>query len=175
MSVLKFKVVDDIFFLMRRDAKWGDVSFIGGHVSDKDGGDFRRAAYRELLEEVPVLRSQKESIRLRPLSEELLHGPIFSPSANTLTQYDIAFFHISFIEDPSDCLALLTSKSANLLLSETEILNGKSFALSGWVRLLDQHLLGGLHAIELSWPRPLKIDAPATIPNQFQLDLKHRN
>lgn len=45
------------FFLMRKNEKWKDVNFIGGHENPRDQGSLLRAAQREFWEEVPSSRN----------------------------------------------------------------------------------------------------------------------
>lgn len=47
--VIKLRIAGEDYFLMRRDPDWRDVSFIGGHASERDNGNLERAARRELL------------------------------------------------------------------------------------------------------------------------------
>ena len=65
--VIKLVIDADIYFVMRRNQRWSDLNFIGGHERPADRGSLQRAAKRELLEEVPALRVWKD-FELLPLS-----------------------------------------------------------------------------------------------------------
>ena len=90
-AVVKLLVHGEIVFLMRRSKKWQDISFIGGHENNRDAHKLGRAAYRELLEEVPALRKNVRFDFL-PLTDEFCYGPVHSQSADMLVGYELQFF-----------------------------------------------------------------------------------
>lgn len=162
-AVIKLQIDGDDFFLMRKNLKWKDVSFIGGHEMPKDSGNLLRAARRELLEEVPALRSFG-SIELVPLTDSVSHGPRFSPSANAHVRYVIQFFLVRFGADPSDVVRGLGPRTPNLLLRQEELLTKRPFQVAGLVDLLHQVTHGGLPAIPYSWESNLDLAGKGSSP-----------
>src|SRR4051812_11686764 len=50
--VVKFQVAGDSYYLLHRHRKWGDWSFVGGHVESGEEGLWVRTAVRETEEEL---------------------------------------------------------------------------------------------------------------------------
>jgi hypothetical protein len=160
-TVIKLQINGDDFFLMRKNLKWNDVSFIGGHEMPRDSGNLLRAARRELLEEVPALRSFG-AVELVPLTDAVSHGPRFSPSANAHVRYIIQFFLVRFGSDPSDVVTSLGPRTPNLLLRQEELLTKRPFQVASLVDLLHQVVRGGLPAIPYSWESNLDLAGKGT-------------
>ena len=58
-------------WLLRRHAKWGDWSLIGGHVEPGEGDDWTLTAVREANEELePRLHSGRDPRRLRTYRDD---------------------------------------------------------------------------------------------------------
>jgi 8-oxo-dGTP pyrophosphatase MutT (NUDIX family) len=151
LVVIKLKVQGQPCFLMRKNRKWEDISFIGGHVEDRDAGSFERSAYRELLEEVPPLRVNRD-FNLTSLTSQIRYGPVYSRSANTTVNYDLQFFLVVFRNSPEIAIASLGQRSLNVLLTENELLKPSLYRIAALVEVLNTQHKGGLSAIPYSWP-----------------------
>lgn len=147
--VIKLRLDDESHYLMRKNLKWQDISFIGGHVNARDSGSLIRAARRELLEEVPSLRGVP--VTLVPLIEELAHGPVYSISAREDVDYRLAFSLVRFEESPLSALDQPGPRTLNVLVSERELLEPRKYKVSSLVPLLHQALQGGLASVPYSW------------------------
>jgi len=108
--VIKLQFEGESYYLMRQDLDWKDVTFIGGHVSKKDNGYIIRGARRELLEEVPALRTFKY-FELRSLTDNIPHGPVYSPSAGCQVKYNLRFFLLKFTASPKPVLESIGIRS----------------------------------------------------------------
>jgi len=155
LVVVKLKVLGTPYFLMRKNRAWGDVTFIGGHTNERDNGMLHRAAYRELLEEVPPLRSAR-GLEIRPLTPQLDHGPVESPSAQTTVIYDLQFFLAVFRHTPEKLIASLGPRSSNVLVAQHELLQPNRYKVATLVQILNDVYEGGLSAIPYSWPGDLE-------------------
>ena len=151
--VIKIRVKDEDYLLMRRDPSWKDINFIGGHDVPKDHGRFERTAKRELLEEVPALRIFT-SFRLRSLTDQVSHGPIFSLSAQRPMKYILKFFLLEFTKKPSSFFQEFGDRTQNIFVS-TRMITAQAYRMSGLVEVLEGTLSGGLGAIPYSWPDDL--------------------
>ncbi len=164
--VIKLRIDGKIYFLMRQDARWKDLNFIGGHERARDAANLRRAARRELLEEVPSLRSAR-SFELAPLTSQFVHGPVYSRSAGCEVEYELQFFLAKFGTAPERLLESLGRRSANELVCQDELLRPSSYRVSKLVQVLSDKLREGLQAIPFSWPE----DVGAARSNTRQMDL----
>jgi hypothetical protein len=152
--VVKFNIDGEDHFLMRRNAKWKDINFIGGHALLNEGLDLKRSARRELLEEVPVMRTFK-SFELLPLTGQVAHGPVLSRSAAGVVNYILQFYLLKFLKNPRPFLEKLTSRTPNILVSETDLLFPHFHRVSGLVAVLARSVEGGFAAIPHSWREDL--------------------
>jgi hypothetical protein len=171
--VAKFVLDGEDYFLMRRDPKWRDVNFVGGHEQVQEGGNLRRAARRELLEEVPAMRTFG-AFELLSLTDELKYGPIASRSAQCEVEYVLRFFLLEFNETPTTLLENLRSRSLNVLVSYSDLIVPQVRRVSGLVKVLDDALPHGLKGIPYSWPSdlgPLIRRLSVSQVNQFSLRL----
>lgn len=155
LVVVKLKVRGKPYFLMRKNRAWGDVTFIGGHTKDRESETLRRAAYRELLEEVPPLRSAR-GLKIEPLTPQLPHGPVESLSAKTTVMYDLQFFLVRFRQTPDKLIASLGPRSLNVLVRQSDLLEPNRHKIASLVHLLKDSYEGGLPAIPYSWPEDLE-------------------
>jgi hypothetical protein len=89
--VIKLRALGRAWFLLRKNERWNDVNFLGGHEKERDKTSLHKTAERELYEELPSIRTVK-GFDLEPLTEELFYGPIFSRSRVTNVEYDVQFF-----------------------------------------------------------------------------------
>lgn len=160
--VIKLKVRSKPHFLMRTNEAWGDVSFVGGHVEECDGGLLKSAAYRELLEEVPPLKTARR-FELEALTPELHHGPVYSPSAKTVVVYDLQFFHVLFHYSPERIVTSLRAQSLNVLVAQDELLEPNTRKIATLVGILNDHYDGGLSAIPYSWPQNIELSGDIAI------------
>jgi hypothetical protein len=170
--VLKFRFSDDRFYLLRKNEKWNDFNFIGGHENERDHGNLRRAADRELKEEVPAGRNIPYSlVGLTPI---LQVGPYFSRSAQKNVLYHVQFFLVKFVADPTPVLRSISVRSKNRLVSQAELVKS-SPAISRFALLLDSAITGGLLQIPESWGKDLgSASQYGGLVNTDQLDLNLR-
>jgi hypothetical protein len=168
--IIKIKANDEDYFFMRRDPSWQDINFIGGHDQPQDRGKLQRTAKRELLEEVPALRSFN-AFKLESLTAEVPHGPIYSLSARRQMQYVLRFFLLQFTEDPSSFFKGFQGKTQNILVSNRNI-REHFYQMSGLVQVLEHSLSGGLEVIPYSWPIDLwNAISESALVEKNQLDL----
>jgi 8-oxo-dGTP pyrophosphatase MutT (NUDIX family) len=120
--VARIAVDREPHWLLRRHAKWGDWSLVGGHVEADEREDWLRAATREAEEELEPLRHGVDfDVQPMPTSTTSW-GPVASRSvAGTPTTYRVRWFVLSFLVDPGDCLAKL-SPDDFLLVPESKLL-----------------------------------------------------
>jgi 8-oxo-dGTP pyrophosphatase MutT (NUDIX family) len=149
-AIIKLRIDAEDYWLMRKDPDWKDVTFIGGHVDAKDGGDLKRTAQRELLEEVPAARVFR-NLTLAALTPHVAHGPVFSPSARSTVLYDFRFFLLRFTSTPIPLLQSLGPKSLNVLIPQQELLRPETYRIASLVSILDRAVPGGLPSIAYSW------------------------
>lgn len=171
LVVIKLSFSGSPYFLMRKNDKWNDMNFIGGHVSDRDGGRLLRSAQRELREEVPAFRSLRYT--LHSLTSKIEFGPRFSHSRGTYVLYVLQFFLVECGEDPTGALKAISTRSKNRLVAESKMLTG-SRGITQFALLLDERTEGGLVAIPLSWSESLPRTSEYTglfNPGQFDLIL----
>lgn len=152
--VIKLLLGGGDHLLMRKDQAWKDISFIGGHESRRDRGKLRTAARRELLEEVPALRSF-ERIELEELTEEITYGPVYSRSARHRVKYDLQFFLLRFGETPKHVIGSLGPRTPNVLISQEEVLVPRRYKIAELAKVLARQIPGGLRAIPYSWSEDL--------------------
>jgi hypothetical protein len=155
-AVVKLRVRGQDYLLLNAHRKWGDWSFVGGHVERSDA-DFWAAAAREASEELaPLSHGVDMEIRRDRLACSEW-GPISSSSAGgALTTYQAMFYLLEFKASPRACLARLPRGEFRLIrISELE---GHS-EVSAIVKNFDQLLAGGWRALPLSWADDLE-DAP---------------
>lgn len=143
-------------FLVAWHRKWNDWSLAGGHVEESDG-DWSQAAAREVQEELPPLVHNKDFVVLPIFSEPITWGPTPSRSANNRpTIYRAQFFSMTFLKDPSDLLAAVSSKqTANDLRLVSQERLERDTNLSEPLRILRDRLRSGLMSIPLAWPDDL--------------------
>jgi hypothetical protein len=158
LVVVRLNVGGSPYLLFRKDIRWGDITFLGGHESNHDNGNLRRAAYRELLEELPTARQYREWIDLTPL-ESRFHGPVFSSSANQLVKYEIEYFFVKFLADPTNIFNSMGNRTPNILLPEKEILHSSRYTVSELVKILQRSFCGDFEKIGYSWDPPLLLNA----------------
>lgn len=152
--VMKLRIGESAYFLMRGDAKWHDVNFPGGHEDKRDGGSLLRTAHRELREEVSALRCYtQEQLQLVPLTEAVEHGPVWSRSKNRETSYEIAFFLAQFTTRPHALQSATTGMARSVLVAEADMLapDAARRGISSLAVLLDTAVEGGFEAIPYSW------------------------
>lgn len=167
-SVIKFRLKDEICFLMRKNSKWKDFNFVGGHENNRDGGNLEQAARRELWEEVPS--SRNVNLFLEKITEEIKFGPIYSRSAGALVMYELQFFLVKFQESPKQMLKQITSKSHNRIISQLDVLSG-NLPMTNFVAVLNAEIQGGIESLPLSFDEELSISKNANgIVSDNQID-----
>jgi hypothetical protein len=157
--VLKLRSGDANYYLMRRNPKWKDINFIGGHEKDRDTSDLSKTAQRELWEEVPPFRTYSK-FKLRPLTDILGYGPVFSRSRGDQAKYEIQFFLVEIEEPPEKLVEALSSRSKNVWVNEKEFETPEKFNLSGLANFFKTKVDGGLISIPLSNPSDLSTLRP---------------
>jgi hypothetical protein len=153
-AVVKLRIDRDDYFLMRSDPYWKDLNFIGGHERARDRGSLKNVARRESREEVRALRELK-SAGLEALTEELIYGPVYSPSAKGDVEYAVRFFLLRFEESPEALVKALGPRTPNVLVRQEDLLSGKRHRISRLADLLDRSVPGGIRAVPYSWPKGL--------------------
>ena len=152
--VIKLQIAGEDYFLMRRDPDWKDITFIGGHANKGEKGNLERAARRELLEEVPALRSFKQ-IKLVALTDEITYGPVYSPSAKCEVVYDLRFFLLRFGDNPKPVVTAMGPRTPNILVHRDDLLTPRRYKVAQLVNVLDASIPGGFRSMQRSWPEDL--------------------
>ncbi|MBK6916604.1 MAG: NUDIX domain-containing protein [Deltaproteobacteria bacterium] len=108
-------------WLLRRHAKWGDWSLVGGHVEADERDDWMRTAIREANEELAPLVCNVD-FTIEPLSpESSTWGPVASRSAGgAMTTYRVRWYQARFLGDAAASLRRLSPDDFALVL-ESEI------------------------------------------------------
>lgn len=148
-AVVKLRVGEASYFLMRFNPKWKDLNFIGGHEKPRDAGDLRTTARRELWEEVPSVRPYVE-FDLKALGPEVQYGPVFSKSRGEQVEYNVQFFLVLMAASPIQLVESLSWRSKNVWVSEDELIDPQQYRLSGLVRVLSTIVPAGLKGIDYS-------------------------
>jgi len=122
LVLIRLKVNADPCHVLIRHEKWGDWSFVGGHVEPDEKNDWARAAVRECNEELMPLRFGEDFTLLPLLDQPMRWGPLASKSVNDEpTIYTAQVFALRFLRPPAECLARLPSESFRVV-RESEIL-----------------------------------------------------
>jgi hypothetical protein len=148
--VIKLLLDGESHLLMRKNLTWNDISFIGGHEEPRDGGSLLRTARRELLEEVPALRSSR-AWDLLAISENLSLGPVYSQSAACDVQYTMSFFMLCFHSSPHQMLESIGGRSLNVLARTRDLADGNKYRVSKLFEQLNNSYPGGVESIPYSW------------------------
>ncbi len=153
--VVKLKIRDTDYFVLRRDADWNDLSLIGGHQEEKDHGKFRRTARREMFEELSALRGKAEVV-LSPITELVSYGPVWSKSAKCHSLYRLKFYSAHLDTDPAVLERTISAQSGNYLVDLASLRDGiERSDVSAFLGLLEAEVPGGLDSIPYSWDRDL--------------------
>lgn len=147
--VIKLRVGETVFYLMRVNSKWKDINFIGGHDKRRDSGNLMSTARRELWEEVPSLRGYPR-LNLEALSGVVRYGPVLSRSKGDQVEYEVQFFLLKIDQSPAALVELLSSRTRNVWVSEEELAHPGKYRLSSLVKLLDRVVPGGIRNIPFS-------------------------
>ena len=148
--VIKLKIDNKDYFILRRDKDWNDLNLIGGHQEEKDNGRFQRTAKREMFEELSALRG-KAAVVLKPITEPICYGPVWSQSAKCESVYQLMFYLARLDTDPRNLEKTLSAQSMNFLI-DGESLKGaiERKDVSAFLELLESEVRGGLEAIPYS-------------------------
>lgn len=153
--VIKLKIHNKDYFVLRRDKDWNDLNLIGGHQEEKDNGRFKRTAKREMFEELSALRGKAEVV-LKPITEPICYGPVWSQSAKCESLYQLMFYLARLDIEPSILEKALSAQSMNFLVdleSLREAIERRD--VSAFLHLLESEVPGGLEAIPYSLDRDL--------------------
>jgi 8-oxo-dGTP pyrophosphatase MutT (NUDIX family) len=158
LVIARIAVDRDPHWLLRRHAKWGDWSLVGGHVEPDEHDDWLRTARREAEEELEPLRDGID-FTVAPMGTSATSwGPVASRSvAGRPTTYCVRWFVLSFLTDPADCLAKL-SPDDFLLVPESKLL------LRADVSDVTTRLLETLHGDPASIPLAGRVPVTRTPP-----------
>ena len=153
--VVKIKIYNKDYFILRRDRDWNDLNFIGGHQEEQDKGRFERTAKREMFEEMSALRGKAEVV-LKPITEPICYGPVWSRSAKCESLYQLMFYLAQLDTEPSILEKTLSAQSGNFLVDcESLKVAIDQKDVSAFLKLLESEVPGGLEAIPYSWDRDL--------------------
>jgi hypothetical protein len=122
LVVIRLRINAEPFHVLLKHTKWGDWSFVGGHVEPDEKNDWARAAVRECNEELTPLKFGEDFTLLPLLDQPLRWGPVASNSAGgELTIYTAQVFGLRFLRQPAECLALLSAEEFRLV-RESELI-----------------------------------------------------
>lgn len=148
--VVKLKIDNMDYFVLRHDKDWNDLNLIGGHQEERDHGKFKRTAKREMFEELSALRGKAE-VGLKPITEPIRYGPVWSKSANCESVYHLMFYVAQLDTDPSILEETLSSRTMNFLVDFESLQKAmERNDVSAFVHLLEAEIPGGLQAIPYS-------------------------
>jgi hypothetical protein len=168
--IIKLVVSNDVYLLLRKNVKWNDLNFVGGHQKERDQGSLVRTAQRELWEEVPSIRGIVNT-HLVPVTDEVLYGPVYSRSVGRETIYRVQFFRLAFEQQPTSLIQKLSTRSRNVLVPEQRLFLQNSIRISGLIKFLHERLAGGIASIPVS--SPTNLHPPAWWSGQVdQLELR---
>lgn len=162
-TLIRLRVGAAPCLLLRRHAKWGDWSLVGGHVEDFEQQDWRLAAAREATEELEPLRDGQdfEVEALHP--EPITWGPEASRSARgQRTLYRIQYYRLTFHDDPARLLARLPAKDFRLVPEHA--LDSTEQPLGNPVHRARRYLREGFDAVPLAWADDLE---PQALPAEL--------
>jgi len=142
------------YWLLKRHEKWGDWSFVGGHVEAHEFSDWLVTARREAEEELAPLRCGIH-FDVRPLStSESVWGPELSRSTGGIpTEYHARWYFLVFLIDALECLCALP-RYEFILVDEDRLFSGKEREVSSLVARLREALPNGLAAVPFAWSQP---------------------
>ena len=149
--VIKLKIHNKDYFVLRRDKDWNDLNLIGGHQEPKDNGKFERTAKREMFEELSALRGKAEVV-LKPITEPICYGPVWSQSAKCESLYQLMFYLATLDSEPRILEKTLSAQSMNFLVDGASLKGAiERKDVSAFLELLESKIPGGLEAIPYSW------------------------
>lgn len=124
-GIIKHRFDSGDLYLLQRNAGWGQrFNFVSGHLEKDDEGDFAVTMIREVEEELPPLKHEREFM-LRALSKEPFEAIAFSLSAGVETIYTFRVFQILFLVTPLRISLLWEAQdSPNCWFSEQELRDG---------------------------------------------------
>ena len=130
LVVIRLKINAEPFHVLLKHTKWGDWSFVGGHVESHEKNDWARAAVRECNEELAPLKFGEHFTLLPLLDQPLRWGPVASNSADgELTTYTAQLFALRFLKAPAECLSQLAPEDFRLI-RESELMGAQPDALT---------------------------------------------
>lgn len=125
LVLIRLKINSERYHVLIQHKKWGDWSFVGGHVEPNERNDWARTAARECNEELTPLRFGEDFTLLPLLDQPLRWGPLASKSANNeLTIYTAQIFALRFLKPPTECLVRLPSDSFRVV-RESDIIGDR--------------------------------------------------
>jgi hypothetical protein len=146
LVLIRLKVDSEHCHVLIRHKKWGDWSFVGGHVEPHEKNDWARAAARESNEELAPLKFGEDFTLLPLLDQPIRWGPLASKSAdNEPTVYTAQLFALRFLKPPAQCLARLPSDDFKIV-TESKLLREVEDSVA-----LVARALGTVDKVALAW------------------------
>lgn len=125
LVVIRLRISTEPYHVLIRHEKWGDWSFVGGHVEPNEKNEWARAAVRECNEELAPLKYEEDFTLLPLLDQPLRWGPVNSLSAGgEPTIYTAQIFALRFLRPPAECLMKLSGDDFRLV-RESDIIGGR--------------------------------------------------
>lgn len=165
--VIKIRFNNTSHFLLRRNEKWNDISFVGGHAELRDGNSLRNTALRELREEVPAMRTYRK-IDLIPITDAVQYGPVFSRSTGLKKTYLVKFFLAKFLDEEFELNRIITPKTRNVLVAEKDLQLAGHVRKSGYIDFLASQFSIGLAGIGFSIGKTVHSEPPDHIEPALQ-------
>ena len=153
--VIKLKIHNKDYYILRRDKDWNDLNLIGGHQELKDNGKFERTAKREMFEELSALRG-KADVALKPITDLIRYGPVWSQSAKRESLYQLMFYLARLDTEPRVLEKTLGARSMNFLIDSVSLKSAMERKdVSAFLELLESEIPGGIEAIPYSFDSDL--------------------
>jgi hypothetical protein len=111
-GIIKHSFGDTDKYLLQYNTGWKAYNFISGHVEAEDQGDFEKTIIRELEEELPPIRYNKD-FTVSPISDEPFQDRAYSLKARAETEYTFYLFFVKFLL-PFDQLSFLWENRGGL-------------------------------------------------------------
>jgi len=139
------------YWLLKRHERWGDWSFVGGHVEADEFSDWLATARREAEEELAPLRWGVH-FDVRPLpAPESVWGPEPSRSSGGIpTRYHARWYFLEFLIDPIECFCSLP-RGEFILVDEDRLASQRDRDVTNLVDRLRDALPKGLGAVPYAW------------------------
>ncbi len=170
-AVIKVNIGRVPYVFMRRDRTWNDLNLIGGHQNQRDRHSYSNTVRREVREEIPILR-KGQLFDISQLTEMISFGPVYSKSKSAMTTYEVVYFLVKFLQEPTFLRDAIIGRTDNVLIPQSEIGTGGGRKISRMAFQLEHVLVGGWELIDYSWSKDLKeVRGFERFPEQYELPL----